>query len=239
MSDWAAKRFWKTTTTKQTDTGFTVLLDDRSIKTPAKTALNLPTQALADAVAEEWDAQIEKVDPNTMPMTRSANAALDKVAHQRAAVADMLAEYGGTDLLCYRANSPAELVQMQATKWDPILGWAEQTFGVKMILGEGVMFVEQPAESLSILTERVHQFDPFELTGFHDLVAISGSLILGFAVTEGHLSAQEAWELSRVDEEWQIAQWGADDEAESMAKVKNIAYLDAYRFMKLAMPSTI
>jgi len=234
MTDWAAKRFWTETTTHSVEGGHEVRLDGRGIKTPAKTPLLLPTLSMAEAIAEEWAAQLEKVDPNTMPMTRAANAALDKVQHQHAAVADMLAEYGGTDLLCYRAENPQALVEKQAEKWDPILHWAEQTLEVKMALGHGVMFVAQPQDSLRVLTERVHAFDHFELTGFHDLVAISGSLILALAVTEGHLSAQDAWELSRVDEEWQIAQWGADEEAESIASLKNSAYLDAYRFINLS-----
>ena len=233
MSDWAAKRFWTSTDVQQIDGGFTVVLDGRSIKTPAKAPLVLPSYAMAQALAVEWDAQAEKIDPNTMPMTRAANAAIDKVQHQHAAVADMLAEYGGTDLLCYRADTPQELIDRQAQHWDPILDWAHREFGARLNLAQGVMFAEQPQDSLDVLRTATHAFDTFELTGFHDLVAMSGSLVLGFAVARDHLTPAQAWTLSRIDEEWQIEQWGRDEEADSMAAVKQTAFEDAYRFMKL------
>jgi len=233
MSDWATKRFWSETTSEQVEGGFTVKLDGRTIKTPAKAAFLVPSMTMAEAIAQEWDAQSEKVDPNTMPMTRAANAAIDKVQHQHSAVADMLAEYGGTDLLCYRASHPEALVERQALNWDPILAWAKEALEADLIQAAGVMFTQQPKASLAALHARVHRFDAFELTGFHDLVAMSGSLILAFAVTEGHLSPTQAWGLSRLDEDWQIEQWGHDEEAESQAKIKQTAFEDAYRFIKL------
>ncbi|MCP4821116.1 MAG: ATPase, partial [Shimia sp.] len=163
MSDWAKKRFWKETSVVETEGGFGIALDGRTVKTPAKTALVLPTRALADAVAAEWDAQGEQIDPTSMPVTRSANAALDKVATQHAEVADMLAEYGGSDLLCYRATTPTELIARQVEAWDPLLAWAEEALGAKLKPVAGIMFEAQDPVALAKLRERVHAFDNFQM----------------------------------------------------------------------------
>lgn len=139
MSDWKPKRFWKTSAVVETDGGFTVELDARRVKTPAKAALILPTIEMAQAVAEEWDAQDKVVDPATMPFTRSANAAIDKVAIQHAEVADMLADYGDSDLLCYRATHPQALVTRQAQAWDPLLAQAADALGARLAPVAGVL----------------------------------------------------------------------------------------------------
>ncbi|MEL7213102.1 MAG: ATP12 family protein [Pseudomonadota bacterium] len=233
MSEWAAKRFWKETSVQPEGAGFSVRLDGRPIKTPAKTTLVVPSEAMAEAVAREWQAQDEMIDPMSMPVTRSVNAALDKTGPQHAEVADMIAEYGTTDLLCYRADSPAGLVKAQNTAWNPFLDWAETALGARLIPVSGVMFVAQDAGALKALQARVHQLNAFELTAFHDLVSLSGSLILGFAAIEGHTSPDDLWHISRVDEDWQIAQWGEDEEAMEMAETKRQAFLHAYRFYKL------
>ncbi|WP_224823912.1 ATP12 family chaperone protein [Cognatishimia sp. MH4019] len=233
MSEWAAKRFWKETTVQPEGTGFSVRLDGRSIKTPAKTALVVPSEALAQAVAGEWDAQGEKINPMSMPVTRSVNAALDKTGRQHADVANMIAEYGTTDLLCYRADSPVELIAAQNAAWDPFLDWAETALSARLKPVSGVMLVAQDADALRNLNARVHQLDAFELTAFHDLVSLSGSLILGFAAIEGHTPPEDLWHISRVDEDWQIAQWGEDEEASALAEAKRLAFLHAYRFYKL------
>ena len=235
MSEWAAKRFWKEATVSSVDHGFTVTLDGRGIKTPAKTPLVVPTRALADAIAAEWDAQVDKVDPLTMPVTRGANAALDKVAIQKAEVAEMLAAYGDSDLLCYRAAGPVELIALQTQAWDPLLDWAAQDLGAVLQTREGVMHIGQDQKALDTLTGCVTQMDHFQLAAFHDLVAMSGSLILALAVTRGRLDAADAWQISRVDEDWQITQWGADDEAQALAAVKRCAFLAAARFYKMSL----
>lgn len=220
MSGWAAKRFWKETTVGETDGGFQVLLDGRAVKTPAKSPLVVPSRALAEAMAAEWDAQEDAVDPNTMPVTRMCNSAIDKVSVQHAAIADMLAAYGDSDLLCYRATSPQELVERQAEKWDPILDWAVDSLEVRLKPVAGVMHQAQDAHSVQKLTDLVHEFSPFQLTAFHDLVSMSGSLILAFAITERRLDADAAWQLSRLDELWQEELWGKDDEAQEMVEKK-------------------
>ncbi|WP_420568416.1 ATP12 family chaperone protein [Thalassovita sp.] len=233
MSAWKAKRFWKETKAAEAERGFTVLLDGRSVKTPAKTPLIVPTMAMAEAIAAEWDAQEDEVQPLTMPVMRGANAALDKVTHQFDEVAAMLAEYGATDLLCYRAESPRELIDRQAQSWDPLLDWAAEALGARLGSAQGVMFVSQDAAALEKLHDLVRQMTPFELAAFHDLVGISGSLILGFAAVRDHLPIEQIWDLSRVDETWQAEQWGVDDEAAEQAAMKRKEFLRAKRFYEL------
>lgn len=235
MSEWAAKRFWKTTQVVACADGFTVELDGRSVKTPAKLLLVVPSKVMAQAIATEWDAQVEKIDPMTMPVTRGANAALDKVTIQKAEVVEMLAAYGDSDLLCYRAAGPDELVELQRKAWDPLLDWAATELRAPLISAEGVMHVPQDPAVLQRLTQEVDQLSVFALAGFHDLVSLSGSLILALAVIRGRLSAEDAWDLSRVDEAYQISQWGADDEATEMAEIKRAAFCHAEQFYKMSM----
>lgn len=233
MSTWAARRFWTAAITVPVEGGFTVQLDARPVRTPLKAPLVLPTKELADAVAAEWDAQVGKVDPETMPFTRTANSAIDKVAPQLAEVGAMLASYGASDLLCYRAEGPDELVSRQASAWDPVLDWAAETLGAPLVTTVGVMHVDQPVDSLSALHKLVGDQTPFQLSAFHDLVAITGSLILALAVTHRRLTSEEAWELSRIDETWQISLWGEDEEAAEVAALKRAAFLQADRFYGL------
>lgn len=234
MSDWKPKRFWDAATVELHVEGFTVHLDGRAVKTPAKAALVVPTVEMAQAIAQEWDAQDGVVDPSTMPVTRGANAAIDKVAPQKSQVVAMLAEYGDTDLLCYRAAEPETLVARQAAGWDPMLDWAATALDARLQTGEGVIHVPQHPDVLSRLYMALDAYDPFELAGVHDLVSISGSLVLALAVTNKAILAQEAWALSRIDEHWQAEQWGADEEASAQEMTKRAAFLDAARFFELA-----
>jgi chaperone required for assembly of F1-ATPase len=234
MSEWKQKRFWKTVSVEPEADGFVVALDGRRVKTPAKAALILPTRAMADMIAQEWDAQIEEIDPTSMPATRSANAAIDKVAVQHAEVANMLADYGDSDLLCYRAESPRELADRQAQLWDPALDWAADALGVRLQPRAGIMHQAQDAEGQAVLATQVHEFDPFQLAAFHDLVTLPGSLILGFAAAKGWKTPDEIWNLAQLDELWQEEQWGADDEAVEARLVKLTAFRHAKVFFDLA-----
>lgn len=233
MSAWKAKRFWKQATAETCDGGFTVRLDGRTVKTPAKRPLVVPTLAMAQAIAVEWDAQQGAVKPETMPVTRAANSALDKVAEQFDEVADLLIAYGGSDLLCYRATGPEGLVERQAAGWTPLLDWAAQDLSAPLTVTHGIVHVDQPQASLDCLAALVRAYSPFQLAAFHDLVAISGSLILAIAVTRGRLSADEAWSLSRIDETWQAELWGVDDEAAALEASKHAALCEAARFYGL------
>lgn len=234
MSEWKAKRFWKEAFVEPAGEGFAVSLDGRPVKTPAKSALVMPTRAFAEAVAAEWDAQEESINPLAMPFTRSANAAIDKVAIQRKEVADMLAAYGDSDLLCYRAEQPEDLVERQAAQWDPLLEWAAESLSARLETRTGVMHIPQSPDTLRALSERVHQLSDFELAGFHDLVSLSGSLILGFAAAWNVRPAKAIWKISRVDEIWQAEEWGADAEAEAAAEIKEAAFVHAKKVFDIS-----
>jgi chaperone required for assembly of F1-ATPase len=198
-----------------------------------KAPLILPTRDLAVAVAAEWQAQEGTVDPRTMPFTRTANSAIDKVTPQFGEVAAMLAAYGESDLLCYRAEGPAALIERQARAWDPVLSWAGSALEAPLVATAGVIHVAQPPASLAALRQKVCALDPFKLSAFHDLVAISGSLIIAFAVTRNRLAAEAAWDCSRIDERWQAELWGEDEEAAEAAALKRAAFLHADRFYAL------
>lgn len=235
MSDWQPKRFWKQAQAETCEGGFTVRLDGRPVRTPAKAALILPTQAMAGAIAQEWDAQETVVDPRTMPVTRGANAAIDKVRVQRAEVVELLAEYGDSDLLCYRAAGPDGLIQRQAAAWDTMLDWAAETMGARLFVGEGVMHVDQNPVALARLAAEVEAFDDFALAAVHDLISLSGSLVLALAVTRDAITVEDAWAASRIDEHWQIEQWGEDETATIAEKTKQTAFADAARFYRFSI----
>lgn len=227
MSAWKPKRFWKETRVAEADGGFTIMLDGRPLRTPAKADFVLPTRALAEAAAAEWDAQEGEVRPDTMPVTRLANAAIDKVSTQRAEVADLLAAYAETDLVCYRAEGPEGLVARQAKAWDPLLDWAETALGARLVPVIGVIPAPQNPAAIERLSALTHGFDPFELAAFHDLVALTGSLILGFAAVHRYETAERIWDLSRIDETWQEEEWGTDEESAEHTALKRKAFLDA------------
>ena len=234
MSEWQAKRFWKEVCVDEQEDGFGILLDARPVKTPAKRALRVPTQAFADAIAQEWDQQQERINPLSMPFTRSANAALDKVAVQHAEVADMLAAYGDSDLLCYRATHPEALVSRQRDQWDPLLAWAEETYGARLEPRNGVMHVPQDKSALARLSQEVHALNNFQMAGFHDLVSLSGSLILALCAARNAKQTEALWDISRLDEIWQAEEWGKDEEAEAAAKVKRAAFIHAKQVFDLS-----
>jgi chaperone required for assembly of F1-ATPase len=230
---WVAKRFWKAATAEAVGAAFTVRLDGRAVKTPAKTLLEVPTLALAQAIAAEWDAQQGVIKPDAMPFTRMANSALDKVAPQFAEVAGLIAAYGASDLICYRADGPEKLLARQAAAWDPLLDWSASALGAPLITTAGVMHVEQPEASIAHLAARVRACTPFHLAALHDLVMISGSLVGGLAVSQGRMDAQALWDISRVDERWQAELWGEDEEAAQSEGLRHAALIHAGRFYGL------
>lgn len=234
MSEWGPKRFWTTVSVEAGPEGFSIRLDDRPVRTPAKRALVLPTQSIARRVATEWEVQEEQVDPATMPWTRSANAAIDKVATQRREVMDHLAGYAGTDLLSYRAAEPVELVLRQRKTWDPLLDWLASRHGVRFEVTQGVMPVEQDPTCVSRLVRGMEPMSSFRLTGFHDLVTLSGSFVIALAVADGAFPVRDLWSASRLEESWQVEQWGEDVEAAEEAERKMWAFLHAAELFRLA-----
>jgi chaperone required for assembly of F1-ATPase len=227
------KRFWKEVSVRPATAGYGIYLDDKPLKTPLKTSLLAPTMAVAEGIAAEWEAVEEKINPLEMHLTRCANATLDKVVIDHGAVAGMLAEYGATDLLCYRADGPKELVERQAKAWDPLLDWMGQKYDVTLIATTGIMHVHQPSDGQNKLRAVVCAYDPWRLTALHDLVTISGSLVLGLAVATKHLSAKDVWPLSRIDETWQEEQWGIDEAANAAAEIKRSDFVKAAKLMDL------
>jgi len=234
MSEWKAKRFWQEATVEEAEGGWQVLLDGRPVRTPLKSAMVLPTREMAVAVAAEWAAQEDVINPLAMPVTRSANAAIDKVAAQHAEVVAMLAAYAETDLLCHRADAPQRLVDQQNKGWNPILSWAEATYSAPLVVVSGILPAVQPPASLAAYADAVAAFQPFSLTALHDLITLSGSLVLGLSVANGQVAPITAWKLSRIDEDWQIAQWGEDEEATEAVEIKRAAFLHAASFLGLA-----
>jgi len=234
MTEWKAKRFWTDVSVDPAEGGFRVLLDGRPVRTPGKALLLLPTRAMAEATAEEWAAQEGEIQPLTMPVTRSANSAIERVTPAHAEVAAMLSAYGETDLLCYRADGPQILVERQAAGWDPLLDWAAETLQAPLLRTVGILPVAQPEDSLAKLSRIVSDTPPFHLTALHDLITLSGSLILGLATAKGRLTAATAFDLSRIDETFQIEQWGEDEEAAEFAAARRAQILHAERFWKLA-----
>ncbi|MCB2128646.1 MAG: ATPase [Rhodobacteraceae bacterium] len=235
MSGWKAKRFWSEATVAEHAGGYTVQLDSRSVKTPAKALLVVPTRAMATAIADEWGAVDGTVDPRAMPVTRSANAAIDKVAPQFAEVAEIVAAYGASDLLCYRdANSDA-LSERQARAWDPMLDWAAATYGARLEKTRGIIPVPQPEASLRALNAAVLGTTAFQLTALHDLVSLSGSLVLGLAATDSRFDISTLWASSRIDEDWQAEHWGEDEQAVASAASKRGEFEHARRFWTLSV----
>lgn len=235
MSGWAARRFWTAAGVAPEGAGWSVRLDGRPVRTPARAPLVVPTERLAAAIAAEWDAQSAEVRPAAMPLTRAANAAIDKLPVHRAAVVAEIAGYGASDLLCYRAEVPAGLCARQAAAWDPLLAFAAETLGAALAVTRGVMPVAQPPASLARLEAAVRALDDWALTALSDLVSLSGSLVIGLAVVHGRDPAA-LWPLSRIDEDWQAELWGTDDEAAAAAALRAAAFRDAARFLDLSRP---
>lgn len=210
-----------------------VRLDGRPVRTPARAALVLPTFALAQAVAAEWEAQGDAIDPRTMPLTGLANAAIDRVAPDPPAFARPLASYAATDLLCYRAETPAELVAEQAVLWDPLLAWAGDRYDVRFAVTRGIVHVAQAAATTARLGEALQARDAFALAAMQPLVTIGGSLVTALALAEGRIGGSQAFDLTHLDELWQARQWGEDGLALKAREARRRDFLAAARFLAL------
>jgi chaperone required for assembly of F1-ATPase len=213
--------------------GRRILLDGKKVKTPGRRDLALPTDALAGAVADEWNAQDREIDPRSMPLTGLANAAIDRIAPDPASFARGLAAYGESDLLCYRAEGPAPLVSRQAESWDPILAWAQQSYDAVFELAWGITHVPQPAETIARLNAAVAGRDPFALAGLSPLVTISGSLLIALALAEGAISLDTVWAAATLEEQWQAEHWGEDAEAAAALANRRRDFEAAARFLAL------
>ena len=227
------KRFWKAADVVERDGGWGVELDGKPLRTPARDPLTVPTKALADAVADEWNGVEEKIDPRGLPLTGLANAAIDRVAPNKQEFADGLARYAEADLACYRAEDPAGLVERQAEHWDPLLGWGQRRFDVDFKTTNGIVHVAQPQATVDRLAHAISTLDPFRLAGLSPLVTIGGSLLAALGVLEGAFTPEQAWEAVSVDDRWQLEQWGSDAEAEAALASRRWDFLAAARFLEL------
>jgi chaperone required for assembly of F1-ATPase len=254
------KRFYKTVAVENTAGGAGLALDGKPVRTPGKAPLTLPTPALAAAVAEEWRGQCERIDPSTMPLTRLANGAIDGVAGREQAVIDDILGFAASDLLCYRAEGPSGLTEAQAKHWDPVLAWARDDLHAPFVLSkgvmhvaqpdaslarfrkqlegrdslsEGVMHVAQPDASLARFRKQLEGRDSFSLAALHVLTSLSGSALLALAVALGRLTPEEAWRAAHVDDDFQISQWGEDEEAKTRRENRRHDFAAAARLLQL------
>lgn len=227
------KRFYKHAAAQPTEGGYQVCLDGKPIRTPAKAAMVLPTQALAEAIAAEWEAQEDKIVPDTMPQMTLAATAIDRVVPNFEAVAEEAAGYAGSDLLCYRADGPDDLVVRQAEGWDPVLEWAQTRYDVRFTVTNGLMPVDQPEETRERFQTVAKGVDPFSMTALHVLTSAFGSFILALSVLERERSPAEAFDLSRIDETHQEELWGIDEEAEARKERLSKEVDQAFRYINL------
>ena len=227
------RRFWEAAKAIEANGGFAIFLDGRQVKTPAKSDLVLPTAALANAVAEEWNEVGETIDPRAMPLTGLANAAIDHIAPDKESFASGVARYGESDLTCYRAEGPDLLVRWQEEAWDALLAWARRRYDVDFATCTGVMHVSQPPETIRKLSHEVAALDAFQLAGLSTLVTIGGSLVAALAVHEEMMPAEGAWEAISLDDRWQLEQWGDDPEARAALDARRRDFLAAARFLEL------
>ena len=212
MAKKVAKRFYKEVSVTQGEGGWLVQLDGRTLKTPGKITLLIPTQKAAQLIAAEWDAQTEHIRPETMPVTRLLNVAVEQTPENRDALIAEARKYAGTDVLCYREGEVRLHAEEQAAKWDPVLDWAAEQ-GVSLKSTDGLIAIEQDSKVLDAVAEFAKTLPDMQLTLFVHLVAVFGSAVLAMAVLKNHLSGEAAFELSRLDEIWQIKYWGEDEEA--------------------------
>jgi chaperone required for assembly of F1-ATPase len=208
------RRFYKEATAEAGQGSFLLLLDGKTAKTPARHPLALPSRSLADAVAAEWAAQGEFIDPAQMPLTRLANVAIDRLAREADAVADEIVKYAASDLICYRAAEPEGLDAAQRAAWDPVIEWARTELGAEFVTARDLRFVEQPPASVAAVRAAVAEFAaPFALAALASATALTGSVLIALALGRGHFDSDAAWSAAHVDEDWNIQKWGEDVEA--------------------------
>ena len=223
------RRFFQTVSVAPDAQGFRICLDGKPVRTPARRTLTAPTPKLAEALAKEWQAQQEFIDPAQMPLTRLANAIIDRVAASPGPVADDIKKYLGSDLLYYRAGAPERLRERQAQHWDPILAWARDEFGAEFKTGEGIVHIAQPEAPIEAAASAIPE-DPWRLGALHAATTLSGSALIALTLLRGRLSAGAAWQAAHVDEDWNMELWGRDEIALSQR---------AFRFAEFQAAATV
>ena len=228
------RRFYKQVAVTGTATPFSVALDERSLRTPLKRPLDLPTRSLAEAIASEWAAQAEKIAPHTMPYTKLANTAIDRVAIDRERIMGEIVDFARSDLVCYRAEKPHDLIERQAGTWQPVLDWARSAFGAEFRMTEGIVHIDQPPASLSALQDYLAGKSPWALTALHNITTLTSSALIAAMACDGAILPAEAWLAAHVDEDWQIEQWGWDEEARHRRDYRKREFDICIRFCELS-----
>ncbi len=227
MTAQSVKRFYKDVTVQSAEGWFGIALDGRVLETPGKLALVLPQVELAEAIADEWREQGDKIIPSSMPLTKLANTAIDRTAVQREDVCEQLLGFGRSDVVCYRADIPVDLLQHQMASWDPILDWVHAQFGARLMTGQGIAYIQQDDAAMDPLRRAISESDDFRLTGLCNVAAILGSLVLALALDRGRLTQEEAFLAAHLDELYQAEKWGEDWEAadRKAGKRKELSHL--------------
>jgi chaperone required for assembly of F1-ATPase len=227
------RRSYKDVAVGERDDGFALLLDAKPAKTPAGAPLALPTRGLAEAGAEEWRGQGERLEPTTMMLTHLACSAIDRVGRGRGKVIEHALGFGRGDVLCYRAEAPDELAKRQKEIWDPLLHWAHESCGLRLAADAGIAYIEQPADALLRMQELVAQLDDFTLAAFDAAATATHSFVLALALVRGKLGAEEAFEAAQLEELYQAEKWGSDAEAEARRKRLREELMAIGRFVRL------
>lgn len=233
------KRFYKAASAEASGAGFRILLDGRPLRTPAKAELQVPTRALADAIAAEWETQGSHIDPATMPLTRIANSTIDGVVARKAEVIAEIARYAMNDLVCYRADQPEALVRLQAEAWDPVLAWARDQFGVDLATSAGITHVTQPAALEAAVIRWLEGRRPIDIAALHVITTLTGSALMALAHALDAMDANAVWKAAHVDEDFQIAQWGWDAEAQARRKARETDFQASIRLLALSISGPI
>lgn len=229
----AMKRFYKDVACELGEGGYGVALDGKSIKTPQRMRLAVPSKALGEDIAAEWQAQGEHILPDTMPLSRIANSAIDWVGAQREAVIGEICGYASSDLLFYRAEDPSQLAEHQGAAWDAMVKWAEGQAGCRLMLAAGIVHVEQPPQALTAFEKLIGAHNDFALAALSTATTLSGSALLSLGVSHCQIDADAAWAAAHVDEDWQIAQWGTDAEATARRANRTRDFMAAVRILDL------
>jgi chaperone required for assembly of F1-ATPase len=224
------KKFYKLATVSDE---LCITLDGRSVKTPMKAKLILPSRALAHAVAAEWNAQIDVINPAAMPLTKLANTAIDRAGGERNFVAGQLVEFAGSDMVCYRAEAPSNLVEIQKSAWDPVVAWGEAAMQTKFKFTISITHSAQSGETMAAVEKHVAKLTNFELTAAHNLTTLTGSALLGLMLTARAITPESAWTAAHVEEDFQIATWGEDDEAKQRRQLRRIDFDGSLQFLNL------
>ena len=230
----APRRFYKTAASTPVDGGWGIALDGKALRSPAKRPLVLPTEALAKAIADEWQAQGEKVDPGSMPLMQFAATAIDRLSDDRTALVEEIAGYGHSDLICYRAEEPPSLARRQEETWQPLIAWAAERYDVALNVTTGIVAVEQPAHALATFRRVLAACDLFALTALAGAASAAGSLAIALALMEGWVTAEDAADAALLDELFQAEKWGSDPEAEQRRAAIRADLRAAKRFHTLS-----